>query len=377
MIHHFMHYLGLLNPLHMLKDILRKTYMYRLFRGNQNINYADLLLLHLNRIIRPGTLSVAWLLCGDESVGSSRIHGIDISNYLKSNGVNSCVIQKFKGYCEYPVLDERAVDMLINARPDVVIFQRIYKGTAAKIAKELSVSRIKTVFLMADIFQTDMPFVCDHTIVMSESLKEQLVKVGVRESSVSVIPDPVETDYSTVKSYDDERREGIKVVWVGAEANWSSLEVIESALRDASLRDYKLITISNHPSATFVWDFRTVWDQILDCDIAVIPIDMSRKESLVKSNNRLTMFKALGLPVICSPLLSYLGIVNHDESGYFATTRDEWLCYLQLLRDPLRRQSIGLAGRDKIFEQYGIETIGRRYLTLFSKIAGKGDISEI
>lgn len=353
-----------------------KRSMCHFYIGGKNVNYIGLLNLYISSFLTKGRLSVAWVLVGNETVGSSRIHGINISNYFNGKGVDSEILQKPHGYYEQLLLGRLAERILLDARPDIVVFQRVNKGTSATLAKKLSLQGTKTVFIMADLFDTNMPFVCDHTIVTSECLKAQLVNCGVREDTVSVIPDPIETDYLMVKSYSDEPHERIKIVWVGAEGNWPSLNVVQKALLHQSLSDYELVTISNHPLATIRWDLETVWDRILDCDVAVIPVDMTIEGFLAKSNNRLTMFKALGLPVICSPLDCYNSIIRHAENGYLASSEEEWILCLQSLRDPSLRWRMGLADREKIFEIYGIENIGKRYLNLFSSIAGKNNVQK-
>lgn len=354
----------------MIKESIKNTFVYHYYRGDKCIDYKALLRIFLDRWFKGNALAVGWLLCGDETVGSSRIHGLNISRELERQGVKSYIIQKPNYYKEELQLDEFTLQKLLKSKLDVVVFQRVHRNAGEFVRKLQAVGK-KAVFIMADFFETEMPTLCDHTIVISESLKCQLVQRGVQENLITVIPDPIETDYSQVKSYLKDQSDNIKVVWVGAAGNWPSLKVIEHALQDDSLKDYKLITISNHEKASISWDYRTVWDHILDCDIAVIPVDLTKNESLAKSNNRLTMFKALGLPVICSPLPSYRGVISHGESGYMATTDEEWIRFLKELKDPDLRHKIALAGREKIFAQYGIEAIGNRYLDLFLSIAGK------
>lgn len=332
------------------------------------IAYTDLFKLIIRHKLGFGKLSVAWLLCGNEMVGSSRIHGINVSNYLKHYGVNSYIIQKPNGYLEDIISDECMKSILLSSNFDIVVFQRVHKEKACGLARSLKGTKTKTVFIMADVYHTEMPFACDHCIVISEALKEHLVTLGITADRITVIEDAIETPFSLVKNYDDKVLNEVKVVWVGSEGSWGSLQMITEALMDERLKNFKLITISNHPSATYKWDMRTVWDHILDSDIGIIPVEVCKPEALVKSNNRLTMFKALGLPVICSPLPAYEKIILHGVNGFLALTKEEWVNYLLVLRSPEMRMRVGLMGRATIFEQYGLQSISMQYLSAFSAL---------
>lgn len=335
------------------------------------IAYTDLFKLVIRHKLGLDKLSVAWFLCGNEMVGSSRIHGINISDCLKHYGVNSSVIQKPTDYLEDLLIDECVKNILLDSGIDIVVFQRVHQEKACKFASSLKKSNTKTVFIMADIYNTEMPFACDHCIVISETLKQHLISNGVSTDCITVIPDAIETPYSLLKDYNGNSSDEVKVVWVGAEGSWESLQIITEALMDNRLSNYRLITISNHPSATYRWDIRSVWAHILEADIAIIPVEVGKPETLVKSNNRLTMFKALGLPVICSHLPAYGNIIVHGQNGYFALTKEEWVNYLMILSSPEVRKTVGLMGRESIFEQYGLQNISMQYLTAFSALLSR------
>jgi glycosyltransferase involved in cell wall biosynthesis len=81
------------------------------------------------------------------------------------------------------------------------------------------------------------------------------------------------------------------------------------------------------------------------------------------------MLKSLGLPIVASPVASYLETLVHGKSGYFARNIDEWSRYLEALAEPAHRREIGLADRDHILARYGLEAIGDRWLHLFERLA--------
>jgi glycosyltransferase involved in cell wall biosynthesis len=80
------------------------------------------------------------------------------------------------------------------------------------------------------------------------------------------------------------------------------------------------------------------------------------------------MFKALGIPVICSPLPSYKDIIVHNRSGLFAETLNDWILSLRQLRNNDERKRIGLAGRDEVFERFGLESVSKEFENLFTTL---------
>jgi glycosyltransferase involved in cell wall biosynthesis len=83
----------------------------------------------------------------------------------------------------------------------------------------------------------------------------------------------------------------------------------------------------------------------------------------------MTMLKALGLPIVASPIPSYLATLKHGRGCYFAKDVDEWVESLGALSDFERRREMGLAERDEVLAKYGLEAIGGRWLELFESLA--------
>lgn len=345
-------------------------------KDSHGFKWHGLAAFGLKRAVNKGNIGVGWLLCGDENLASSRIQGININRYFnKSNEANSVIINKPRHYSAQLYLNKPARRLLLHSGLDVVIFQKVYRGIAEDLARKCRDRGIKTVLLIADMpDDREMPAlkIYDHIIVVSEYFKQALILKGFEHPNVTVIGDAIETPQHLRKDYDTKKEDAvIKVVWAGylTQANIRNLEVIKKALRDDSLGDYQLVTISRDRSGV-QWNLKTVWEEILKCDIAVIPLDTISPEQLMKSNNRLTMFKALGLPVICSPIPAYKDIIVDGENGFFAERPEDWIRCLNTLRDINVRRKVGLADRDKIFSLYNVNVIGGKYLRLFRELKG-------
>ena len=127
---------------------------------------------------------------------------------------------------------------------------------------------------------------------------------------------------------------------------------------------------------TVGWDFDTVHQLMANSDIGIIPVDMEHEPLpgqtvsswQVRSENRLTMKMAVGLPVIASPVPSYLPVVQQGKNGFIATTRDEWLAFFEELRDPRRREEIGRSARESVLRKYSKEEQARKLLAVLDRV---------
>jgi glycosyltransferase involved in cell wall biosynthesis len=83
----------------------------------------------------------------------------------------------------------------------------------------------------------------------------------------------------------------------------------------------------------------------------------------------MVMLKALGLPIIASPIDSYRATLSHGKSCYFASTIQEWADCLADLGDANRRREIGLEDRNKVIELHSPDTISARWLSLLENLS--------
>jgi len=325
-------------------------------------------------------LVVGWLLNGDETSGATRVRGLLPHAYLRTKGVNSVVLAK--GQTNRLRMEPSEAARIASAGFDVVVFQGVAGQDAEELACALRASGCRTVYAIGELYTTGMPEVVDRVVIASESLRHS---IGAPEKA-TVIEGMIETPSGLCKNYllpsSDAR---VRVAWVGYPENLHLLAPVREALADARLDDFELVTISRGPQATFQWDINRVWDQLVQCDIAVLPCDIaglpcdltglpSDKADWywTKPNTRMTMLKALGLPIIASPIPSYVATLTHGHGCYFARDVGEWADCLASLSDSERRREMGLAERDEILGRYGYEGIGRRWLELVERLA-RGD----
>jgi hypothetical protein len=225
---------------------------------------------------------------------------------------------------------------------------------------------------MADLYPNDMLIEVDFVLTPSTCLRETLINSGIDARRVFCLPDAVETVPCLRKKYfprSSDMHATTKIVWVGNEGHWPTLDTIRALLDShPSFKTYKLVTISNHPDADIAWQLDRVWDDIISCDIGVVPVDVTNPRSLVKSNNRATMYMALALPVVCTPISSYAEFIRHGVNGFLATSDSDWVELLYALRDPALRQRIGETAFAFAHAEFSRDMIASKLVSILNEL---------
>lgn len=313
----------------------------------------------------PGDLFVGWLLGGGWNDGAARVHALHAHDHFRRIGVNSVLLRAPRDSTSMLHLRRVDIERIVAARFDVVVFQNLRGEGARQVARMLREAGTRTMYVTGDLLGADMAASVDWIVAASEGLTSI---AGPHRDRSSVIESALDGPPRMVKDHARPPRDNrIRVVWVGYPENLHLLAPVRAALADPRLSRFELVTISRGPGVTYQWHRRRVWSQLLACDIAVLP-SAETDWYQVKPNTRLTMFKALGIPSVASPLSSYVATLTHGRGCYFAHTHDEWVEALLALSDPARRREVGLAERDRILGAYGIEAHARKWLDLFYRL---------
>jgi hypothetical protein len=128
---------------------------------------------------------------------------------------------------------------------------------------------------------------------------------------------------------------------------------------------YEIMIISEHipvsPKHIFnVWTPYTWAEQARTCSVALCYQDKDKFPA--KGNVKVTMPMALGIPVIASPIESYMEAIEHGITGYIVLEKQEWVNALIDFKNPQRRMNMGLMARQKALTDYSTEKIGLDYL---------------
>lgn len=314
---------------------------------------------------------IGWVLAGNEWLGSARVKGFLIDESLRQaeeNFLSRILYHPSDGDYLHSALEWKPEHWRpFLQRLDVLCFQT-RSGYTEQLLEDCRAHGVKTVFSISDLQIHKVPEsvfrLSDAVVTSSPFLRDQLLPY---HSQVFVIDDPLEVP-AGMHRVEHDRRNQPQVVWFGHPGHWNHVEFLKDALRSPMLNGYTLKTISRHPEASVQWHPKTVWHELQDGDIAVIPCDLDQNGK-AKSSNRLTALMKLGYPVVATPIPAYQPYIQHGENGYFATDRESWIQSLARLADQSLRQEIGKAAREtEALREVELASVRRRWEKLFNRL---------
>lgn len=73
------------------------------------------------------------------------------------------------------------------------------------------------------------------------------------------------------------------------------------------------------------WEKNTFSKLIAECDLSVIPIDMTNTLMVNKPENKLLLLWEIGIPVLTSPTPAYKRVMDHAGLNYYCSSDEEWI----------------------------------------------------
>jgi len=288
----------------------------------------------------------------------------------------------------------------------VVCFQKVFGPSVTALVRELSAAGIKTVSMVCDVVELEMATATHATVVVTDYLRSLYPQD--LQPKMHVVHDGIEhPEYCKADWGDGAKAKGSKLRAVlVTSSKLTRLPVLRSPpswLEVVIVGDYPENTNGLQRLRWMWWDsdgksrwtdlwaslpfLRSkrigvvpwhpvhVYHEMLKADVGIIPIETPRYLSAteppawrLKSENRLTMKMGIGLPVVATPIPSYERVIDHGRNGFLASTRGDWLQYLDALRDPLVRRDIGQSARAAVAERYSLGEQARRFIQVLQSL---------
>lgn len=322
-------------------------------------------------------------------IPSTRISVLNMLPFLRATNFEPHIVYEPESGDETPNLDHLLPD-LVAENFQIVYFQKVHGASAERLAKQLSERGIKTIYGVCDLVDSGMATATDKTLVVTDYLKSLYPRE--LEKKISVVHDGIEHPEKIKTVINDTRGSATKPLKavlvtsakldelpvIKSPPNWLEVSIIgnypprherwqriresrwQLMAKEKPLEKAAYLKFLLNPRIKRVhWNPDDVYEQMLQADIGIIPIDTREVATntqvpawKVKSENRLTMKMCIGLPVIATPIPSYLPIINQGKNGYLANSADEWLQYLDALREPKLRREIGENARLSVLTKY-------------------------
>jgi len=153
--------------------------------------------------------------------------------------------------------------------------------------------------------------------------------------------------------------------WIGSPSTSPHLRVVQPVLdkicRDDGVRFKTIGAHANYlgdiPVSAIPWSEETEVNDLKSFDVGIMPLPDTPWER-GKCGFKLIQYMAAGIPVIASPVGVNNEIVDHGVNGFLAADTEEWIEYLELLKENSDLgQKMGEAGRKKVEKNYSLDAI--------------------
>ena len=283
---------------------------------------------------------------------------------------------------------------------EIVFFQKVHGPSVVAQARELRANGIKTVFGVCDAVEPEMVEATDVTVTVTDYLKS--LYPGALQSRIVTVHDGIERPWQHKSDWGTpsrSRTQPLRAVLVTSSSldrlpvlanppSWLHVTIVgrysstsetlqrwrETRWRLADQAGWReklryLNFLTNPRIQRVAWEADGVYDAMQQADVGIIPVEtdptrgaLSRWQ--VKSENRLTMKMAMGLPVIATPIPAYEPVIRQGQNGFLAHNTAEWQSYLSALRDPGLRQSIGQQARQTALAAYSMERQAEKLISV-------------
>ena len=352
--------------------------------------------------IRP-KIGFVTLASAAQAVPSTRVAVLNVLPFLHERGFEARIVHALPTPTEMPMLPPGLADDIVAEGCDIVVFQKMCGPSVVALTTALEARGVRTVYQVCDFVDVPMAEATSATIVVTDFLRSLYPQR--LQPRIHVVHDGIEHPQHVHRDAGRGPDAPLRAVLVASSEleclpvlatppPWLRVTIVARyaprADRAARLRTARwslarqsgwrgkmdFLRFATHPRIVReAWDAEGVYRHLLAADVGVIPVDTRDGQGTrhapgwqVKSENRLTMKMALGLPVVATPIPAYLPVVTQGVNGFLAGTRAEWIDCLQALRDPARRREMGAAARASVIARYSKEEQARRMAGVFEAL---------
>jgi len=209
-------------------------------------------------------------------------------------------------------------------------------------------------------------------------LAGRAVEAGARK--VEVLPSVIDLRHYSSDRWVTKLHEAdqpARLVWIGSPATERYLNIVREPLQRLAATfplEFRVIGASAPQwagvRATSVrWTEATEVEQVRACDIGIMPLEDGPWER-GKCGYKLIQYMACSLPVVASNVGANAEIVSAGETGFLATTAQDWEDRIAgLLADPVAADECGRRGRQAVEARYCLQVTGPRLAQLLREAA--------
>lgn len=352
----------------------------------------------------PVKIGFVLLSSAQNPIPSTRISVLNMFPFLRAAQFDPHIVFEPNQNTETPEVSGLATKLRAEGFR-IVFFQKVHGASVITLAHELHAAGIKTVFGVCDVVEPAMVEATDATITVTNYLKS--LHPNELQSRIATVHDGIErpelhkTDWGLHSGSLAHPLRAVLVTSIELDRlpvlvnppSWLQVTIIgrypvaNQRLQRLRQARWQLAGQAGWPEQLnylrflvnprirrLAWNAGGVYDAMEQADIGIIPIETDTDKGAVegwkvKSENRLTLMMAMGLPVIATPIPAYEPVVRQGQNGFLARNKSEWLRYLSALRDPTLRRSIGEHARKTALPAYSMERQAEKLIATLRGLA--------
>lgn len=325
---------------------------------------------------------------------STRIAVLNILPLLQSDLRTSILFEPTTA-TEFPNL-EGVAKRAANLGCDIVVMQKVHGPPGIALARELRSLGIRSLYLTCDHIDNAMAQAVDRTVTVTDYLRS--LYLPALQANIEVVHDGIEEPQRCKQQWRTDAGSPTSPLraCLVTSARLTTLPVLRVPPRWLQLHVVGRYDMGEHPLRTFLhamaadsresrwaqlsfalsrnirqipWSLQRTYEELESADIGTIPIaggpctDTANPPMWMrKSENRLTLMMAAGLPVVATPIPAYESVIEQGVTGFLARSRADWLQALEQLRRPELRRSMGQAARQAVLQRFSKERQAQRLL---------------
>jgi len=307
----------------------------------------------------------------DQVSASVWLRCLQLIPYLEKRGIR-CKINDFSAQSDISIFvrwqDDEAYRRLQEQkdRKKIIIFDQCvnYFDVSRTILGEYGTSvqhrdQILRMAHLADIFTCPSEFIC-----------KRASEEGIRSSYIPESIDFKHFKYSKTKEYFNKK--SLKAIWSGQQSKAQVLNEVLPLLRE---RNIPLTVISEKKpelSESFEhipWSYYNFPKTILKGDLCVSPRETDNSYDLGHSHLKIGIFLAHGIPVLASPIPSYVEVIEKSEGGKICEFTHEWATALdEILINPESLLDWSNLAKNYMKKNYSTENVVLQYIKIFQQL---------
>ncbi len=195
------------------------------------------------------------------------------------------------------------------------------------------------------------------------------------QKRVVVIPTTIDTQHYHNQTKEVREIEAPVIGWTGTHSTLIQLRQVEKALAQLQKHCNAVVHVicNEDPLLKDVnyryipWKKETEIEDLLAFDIGIMPLRNSDWER-GKCGFKALQYMSLGIPVVASAVGANKDIITHEKNGMLLPDNqpETWVpALIRLITDNQLREHLGTAGRQRVIDEYAVESNKERYLRLF------------